>query len=561
MKPKTRARLLGLAVVTAGLLDVGSALTPELRSRLADMRGFITPYVSRFASGAAAILGVILILLGRGIMQRRRIAFSAALVLLLLTMAAHVIKGLDVEEAGFTLFLLIVLVWNRRLFTIGYESTRWRTVAGVIPTIVALDLGYGVIGLVLRHRSVHPSLSPSGVLREIFSRNVGLQGPYEITGRFGHWFPASLTVLGGISIGLVVAAILKPVADTAVGQHLLSSERERIRKMIQRPDGDTLDFFALRRDKRYVFSADGRAAVAYRYFNGVGLASGDPIGEPSSFPSAVARFVAQCDDHGWRPAVLGARETHVPLWESAGLRSVYLGDEAIIDVPTFSLEGRKFRNVRQSASHTYSEGVTTEVVREGDIQESDRAILREVADRARKGAPERGFSMALGGILNGEEPDCTVIIARDANGRPCGFQRYVPCKLGRVLSLDVMRRDPTDSPNGLNERMIIDLIEWARAHDIVEVSLNFAAFRGLIEAEDLPLSRAAGAWFIKKIGPYFQMQSLHWFNKKFRPRWVPRFLMYRSVADFAAVGIASLSAEQLLSRERAQDLAGIAQGN
>jgi lysyl-tRNA synthetase class 2 len=169
--------------------------------------------------------------------------------------------------------------------------------------------------------------------------------------------------------------------------------------------------------------------------------------------------------------------------------------------------------------------------------------------------------MALGGVLNNDEPECVVIVARNRDGRPCGFQRYVPCRLGTVLSLDVMRRDPDDSPNGLNERMIVDLIAWAREHGIVEVSLNFAAFRGLIEAEELPLAHAAGAWFLKKIGPYFQMQSLHWFNKKFRPRWVPRYLMYRSVADFAAVGIASLTAEQLLSRGRAQELAGTVQSN
>jgi lysyl-tRNA synthetase class 2 len=303
-----------------------------------------------------------------------------------------------------------------------------------------------------------------------------------------------------------------------------------------------------------VFSGDKRAAVAYRCFNGVGLASGDPVGDGASFEDAARRFVEHCDRHGWRPAVLGARDGRVEVWERAGLRALYLGDEAIIDVGSFTLEGRKIRNVRQSLVHARRAGITTEVRREGDLEPALRRTLRDIAERARQGAPERGFSMALGGVLDGSEPSCIVVIARDADGTPVGFQRYVPCRLGDVWSLDVMRREP-DSPNGVNELMIVDLIEHARTHGVVQVSLNFAAFRGLIDPEEeLSFGQAAGAWFIKKLSPHFKMESLQRFNEKFRPRWVPRYLMYRSLSDFAAVGIASLNAEQFVQKARAEEL-------
>ena len=89
--------------------------------------------------------------------------------------------------------------------------------------------------------------------------------------------------------------------------------------MCNRADGDTLDPFALRQDKCYVFSADGSAALAYRYVNGIGLASADPLGNPDAYPEVIARFIERCDAHGWRPASLGVR--HDRLDALAGRRA------------------------------------------------------------------------------------------------------------------------------------------------------------------------------------------------------------------------------------------------
>ena len=92
---------------------------------------------------------------------------------------------------------------------------------------------------------------------------------------------------------------------------------------------------------------------------------------------------------------------------------------------------------------------------------------------------------------------------------------------------------------------------WARERHIGEVSLNFAAFKGLIEEDaDLGPLEGAQAWIIKRLNPYFQIQSLLTFNAKFDPRWVPRFLVYRSIGDLAPVAVAALSAESFLPFDR-----------
>jgi len=496
-------------------------------------------------------MGFGLLLLGRGIAQRRRVAHHVAFAILLTSALTHLAKGLDIEEAALTAGLALVLFLTRKLFVVGIAPLRWHTFARVVPYLAALNIGYGVGGLYLRKGLLIPSFTPLRALEEVSARFVGLSGPFHIAGRFGRWFPMSITALGAVTMAYLLLLVLAPVAERAGG---LRDDRDELRALIDRPDGDTLDPFALRRDKRYVFSSDRRAAVAYRYVNGVGLASGDPVGEPASFGDAFGGFVAMCEGLGWRPAVMGARFDRLAMYHALGFKSIYIGDEAIIDVPAFNLEGRSIRNVRQSLAHSERAGITTEVQREGDLDPTLRRALIGISDRHKAGAPERGFSMALDGLLTGRDPQTVLIICRDDSGAPVAFQRYVPCKAGRGLSLDAMRRDPS-APNGVNEMMIVNIVEWARAHEIDEVSLNFAAFRGILEADaENTFLQSVSAWVIKRLPAYIQIDTLRRFNKKFRPRWVPRYVAYRSTSEIAALAVAALNAEAMLPFQKRADI-------
>ena len=545
------ARLLGVAVAFAGVLNVFSGLTPNLRSRVEFMQDAFNPDLRQFAHGATALLGLALILTGRGLAHRRRFAYAAAIALLGLSIITHVAKGLDVEEAAVMAVVVVLLFRGRGLFTEPTPRACWQSLLRWVPIIVAFDFLYGIIGLYTRRVDVSPSLTLPLAVREVGARLIGFDGPLNIGGAFGRWFPMSLTILGAVSLVAVAVLALAPVAERVSAHH--HATRDRVRPLADRADGDTLDPFALRYDKCYVLSDDGRAALAYRYVNGVGLASADPVGDPDAYPDVIQKFLERCEAYGWRPASIGVRHDRLDLWQGFGMRAHYLGDEAIIDVGTFSLDGRAMRPVRQAANRTRNFGITTEIHREGELGPDLRAALQAMAERHRNGEPERGFSMALDGLLSGRDPECVVIVARDTEGTAIAFQRYVPCKQGRGLSLDAMRRERVD-PNGVNERLIVDVVLWAREHEVDEVSLNFAVFKWLIEeGADLRLVETVEAWFVKRLNPYFQLESLLTFNAKFHPRWVPRFLVYRSAGDLVAAGLAAASAEGFMPFDRRKD--------
>ncbi len=325
-------------------------------------------------------------------------------------------------------------------------------------------------------------------------------------------------------------------------------------RLLDRADGGTLDPFVVRWDKRRIYAHGGRAAVGFGFLYRVGLATGDPIGDPAAFDESIRNFVRYCQRMSHRPAALGPGQATSEIYQRYGLQAMYVGDEAVIDTPQFTLEGRNRRNARQAVSRTRRAGITTEFHREGDIQGRLREQLRAIAGDE----PDRSFAMGLGGLLSGDYPDCLIVVARDGSGRPLGLQRYVACRRGAALSLDSMRRGP-QAPNGINERMIVDTVDWGRERGVSQVSLNFAAFRKVLDGSTAVTRREnARNWLLRRLDGRFniQMDSLRRFDAKFGPRWVPRYLIYKSAWDLPRIGLAALCAEGLLPFASRADAAG-----
>jgi lysyl-tRNA synthetase class 2 len=342
---------------------------------------------------------------------------------------------------------------------------------------------------------------------------------------------------GGVLGLLAVAALavaLAPVPTPAPGT---AGERARVLTLAGHPDADSLAPFATRADKAYVFSPDGRCAIGYRVLWGTALAGGDPVGEPDSADPAIEAFLDACRRNGWRPAVLGASDATARRWYAYGLRRrVPFGDEAVLDVATFTLYSRRMRNVRQAVRRTHNAGVTVH------IGQSDAGCLSPLEPVLRdwlRGRPERGFAMNLDRVLQ-PRPDCLVAVARDRSGVPQAFARFARCAAGRVLTLDVAPRR-TDAPNGVVERLVAEVVAYGRRHGVVEVSLNFAGFRG-VYAGSGPGARGVAA-LAHLLDRWVKLRPLYRFTVKFQPHWRPRAVLMPSWLDLPRVGVAALRAE------------------
>ncbi len=538
-----------LLCLTVGLIDLVSAVTQGDRGRLRELRQYVPGGVSNASTALTLVTGILLVLVARGLRRRKRRAFRVAALLLAVSVGLHVLKGLDVEEASISGALLVVLVVLRsEFYAKGDPRTRWRAV-GAFLFLLAASYGLGMALVGTRADTLATPYSFTRASEHVFVGLLGFEGPLTFTNdRRGH---RADDLIGDalLSLGLLTAVstaylVLRPAEPAA---RLSPDDEARMRVLLARyGHQDSLGYFALRRDKSVLWSASGKACVAYRVVSGVMLASGDPLGDPEAWPGAIEAFLTEADAHAWTPAVMGCSEVAGTAWSRAGLAALEIGDEAVVEVADFSLEGRAMRNVRQAVNRVERAGYTTRVCRVSEISREEGVRLRAQANAWRGADTERGFSMALGRFGDLQDQACALVMAFQGDNLRA-FLHFVPWG-DDGLSLDLMRRD-RDADNGLNELLIVAALRASSELGVKRLSLNFAVFRSALErGERLGAGPVIRAWrgFLLFASRWFQIESLYRFNAKFRPDWEPRYVCYPTARDLPRVALAALEAEAFL---------------
>ncbi len=375
----------------------------------------------------------------------------------------------------------------------------------------------------------------------------------------GHAGPMWIYSLAGVLSASVLILALMAFWRAGRGDELMTEpeELEVRRLLLEYGEDDSLGYFATRRDKAVISSPDRRAVVTCRAVGPVSMASADPIGHRDAWPAAVAAWIEDCRSHSLYPAVLAASADGAAVYEDAGLRTLMIGDEAIIAVDGFTLKGREMRAVRQAVTRVGAAGYTLKVRRHAELTPAELAEVAELAERWRGEETERGFSMALNRIGDPVDGRCVLVSAHDAQGTVRGLLSFVPWGT-RGLSLDLMRRD-RDAENGLNEFMVATLIEQCGELGIRRISLNFAVFRSVFSEADRvgagPITRIVDS-MLSLASKFYQLESLYRSNDKYRPDWVPRILCYDPALSAVRAGIAVGTAEGFLPRIGPKFLAG-----
>jgi lysyl-tRNA synthetase class 2 len=535
--------LAALAAGLVGLIGVASALTPNIRWRGRLLLDVEPVQAMRLFHAFALPAGAALLLVSPYLLKRRRRAWQAAIVLMLILGLLDLLKGLDVEETVITWAVAAMLVANAAAFRVEHDAVTLRSSVWRVPLLGSFALG--LTALAAWASEGRPSFG--AVARETGDLLAWRSGPLRFEHHvIGHhpfaWIPLGVHF---VEIGTLLAmayVVFRPLAAPAAPA--APEARRAAAELVRAHGSDTLSFFKLRADKQYFFSADRSAFVGYRTENGVVLLSGDPVGPDEALPGLLADLRLFAEARGLKLGAVGASARLVPMWAQLGMRTMYLGDEAIIDVDRFSLEGRPIRKVRQSVSRLRKAGFHAELHRVSDLSPALIDEVEEVLERGREGAPERGFSMAMDSLRGDHDSATFVLLARDQSdpARPIrGVLHFVPCYGRSAMSLGFMRRDP-QTPNGLTEFMVVSAVELLRERGVDEMSLNFAAFARWMHSPERPAERALGK-LIAVGNPFFQIESLYRFNAKFFPRWEPRYLVYQGPLGLPRASLAAMWAE------------------
>lgn len=520
-----------------GLVDVTSGVTPPLVDRLAALRGWVPLTVPEASHPLVTAAGVGLILLGGGVRRGHRRAWALALTLLVLSAVLHVAKGLDVEESVVALGMAGYLWARRSCFPAGADARSTRNGA---LTIALGGLSATVAGaaIVLLDPGDRPRPSVAWSLQAAAERLAGTTH-LAVPGEVGRFLDPSMATVGLCLLGVAAWLVFRPLAHHL---HPSRSVDPRARAIVARHGGGSLDYFALRDDKQLFIAGD--SLIAYSVQGGVCLVSPDPIGPVEDRARVWAAFRRFAEQHGWPVALLGVGEEWVPIYEADGMRSLYVGDEAVVDVAAFTIDGGKAKGLRHAVNRATTAGYTFELRDPSCLEPELEDALREVLAASRRGGVERGYAMTLGRVFDPEDRGLLLGIAFEPNGDPAAFCQFVPAPGIGGWSLDLMRRSDRPHPNSITDFVVVSTVLALQGWGATGLALNFAVLRAVLagEAGDGWTQRVQGA-VARQLSSSMQIESLWKHNAKYRPRWQPRYAVFDSYEHMLPSAIAVAKAE------------------
>ncbi|WP_068819692.1 phosphatidylglycerol lysyltransferase domain-containing protein [Phormidesmis priestleyi] len=531
----TRREQIGLWTATlltsvTGIANLISAVTPSLPERVKWIRE-IFPFPIR-ASGHffAAISGFILLTLATHLLRRKRVAWLLTVGLLVVSILSNLIKGFDYEEGLLSGILLLQLILMRHIFTA--QSDRPSIAQGIRVSIGALlfTLAYGTFGFyVLDERfTINQQPVNFGLMQALLQTlamfftedNAGL----EARTRFGQFFADSIYMVGATTLGYALFMLLRPVLLR--GNPSRTSEWKRAKTIIDRHGQTSLARLALLKDKAYYFSPSGQTVIAYVAKGRAAIALGDPIGSIDDRQEAIIGFQQFCDRNDWYAAFYEVPPDQLVLYSSLGLRSLQVGEEAIITLKTFSLKGKANQNLRTAVNRLTKIGHTTQV-HTPPISDILLRQLKPVSDEwlKHKQGAEKQFS--IGWFDPDYLRECFIGVVYDSDHQIIAFVNLLSNYHQPEVTVDLMRHRQ-EVPNGTMDFLFVSLLQHFQQLDYDSLNFSLSPLAGVGEASDSRRTEKALHYLSIHLNQFYNFKGLHGFKEKFQPLWKPRYLVYPS---------------------------------
>ena len=529
---KKSSQLVALLVGTVGIVDIVSALWPPVVSRWHILRAMFPIEILHLSRTLTLLTGIFLVVIAQALLRRKKRAWIVSIVLLSLTLALHLIKGLDVEEFTLTAVALLVLVAARPLFVVDSDRLAVFSAMKTASLILGFLFLYTLGGYTLmRTQFVGPynlQSVPQGYVYE--SLGVG-RDVLRAETQWARWFEESISVVGVVSVGIIMLALFAPVFDRG-GR---TEEDSRLaHEIVQKYGQDEVTFFALMPDKDWWFSDDRRAMVAYKRIQNKVVVLGPPIGAGAEAGAVFNRVKKQ--------AGVGVIWYNVDESVASRLpgKKIKVGESATIDLEHYSLGGATIADVRHAVTHLDRAGVSFSWYAMDEIpwrELSDIDLLHR-AWVGSKTSPALTFSLGFYPfpvISQGE-----VLVVRASLGELWAVLSFYPVG-GSGYTLDLMMRAP-NSPNGTMEGAVNQAAIHYQSRGMNFLNLGMAPLADTVNAGESRGLKKIRSTLFNHMGKLYDYKALYKFKNKFLPRWTPRYLVVEDYASLPTGATAVLSA-------------------
>ena len=289
--------------------------------------------------------------------------------------------------------------------------------------------------------------------------------------------------------------------------------------------------FALMNDKRWFWSRDRKAFLAYGARAGVAVVLGPGIGPKESVDALYREFRAACYARGWK---LGFYQVSTTMAQSvAGGTHRAIGSEAIVDLTRLTLDGPTMAKLRHEVSRGKSNGVAVRILPKSELTPDIREAMATLAESwsSRHALGEMSFSVGR----RGDQPNAPTIVglASDSAGTLVAYCTWLALAGSRGMVLDEIRRT-SQTPAGAMDLLLYSCMEQFKSH-ATWASLGLAPFACARENRLALLVDGA----LHRLGIASVSASLVAFKGKFQPQWEPRYMVAERPGDWPAFALAT----------------------
>ncbi|MFA6924857.1 MAG: phosphatidylglycerol lysyltransferase domain-containing protein [Bacteroidales bacterium] len=519
---------------TLGIINIISVITPKIPERFDVLLDFIPLEAANASHFLILVSGVITLIVSVYLIRGTRNAWVLALFLSVISFVGHLTKALDYEEASFALLTTIVLIYTRKNYFVRSDLRLWKFGYKTFIIVFGCAILYGTIGFYLldiKHFGIDFSLKKSliEVIKLFFMFNTSNLHPLTV---FGRYFIHSLYFCGAASLCVLAYSIAKPFVYKS---EATTEEIDLANKSILKNGKSSLDYFKTYYDKKIFFTKDKSSFVSFKVANNFAIALENPVCKnDEAMYKAIDEFDSYTYENGLKSIYYRVPEESLKIYKSFNKKSLLIGQEAVVDLNSFSLHGNDMKSLRHAVNKSTESGykaVVYEPTQKDGLLQKLKLVSDEWLDENKMEESlfsEGAFDWQL--VKNH-----TIITFENVEEKIFAFMSIIPDYNPSEATYDLQRKF-TDSPNGCLDFLMIKMLEYLKSKKYQKVNIGLAPMSGIDETKNFP--EKAMKYAYENIQSFAHFRGLRSNKQKFNPEWHNKYLIYENDYDLFRIPLA-----------------------
>ena len=526
------ARILpAISIFLLGLINVISVITPPLADRLKLGELYLSEDAMHISKILTLIAGILLMVTSASLLRGLKRGWYFAIALASISFFGNLLKAFDYEEALFALFIISLLLYSRKEYILKankkYMKIGFSWLLGVLITLIFFNF-FSFYFIDKQHFGIDFTWEQSIAYTFksfLFFEDNGL---VPKTG-FARDFQIINYILGGVSWVLFIFSLFN--VRKLVLEEEETGDFVKSKGLVEKHGISSMDYFKISKEKHFYFSDDVEGFVSYAVANDFAFVLEEPVCAEENRLEILSEFEDFCKINSLKSVYYRIDEQSLFHFQPFKKQKLFIGQEAIMNVNDFKLEGKERKPLRNGLNTLIKKGYTTEILQSPHSTELIDEI-QVVSDVWLKEFDKEEMVFSQGMFDRDEIAGQDLIVIKNEMGKIEAFLNVIPDFAPDECTYDLIRKT-VEAPNGSMDALIVKLVEYAKVKNKLYINLGLAPLSGLDKPDNT--AEEILKFVYNRVGSFKHYQSLRDFKEKYANSWENKYLIYGKEFDLLQI--------------------------